>query len=108
MRLDEREIEILNKMGWEVEDRGSDGRPPQFRDCNWWRLTYKHLEHSIYYDPSDILGVVGKPYFEYYDGDDTYRYLEYSKDEFIRFCKDLNRNQIQHEQDFIDFPERFL
>lgn len=38
-------------------------------------IEYNNKHVSVYFDGYDSLGFMGEPYFEYYDGDDCYRYL---------------------------------
>lgn len=39
----------------------------------WIDYNGKHV--SVYFDAYDELGFVGEPYFEFYDGEDCYRYF---------------------------------
>lgn len=39
---------------------------------------------SVYFDAYDALGLVGQPYWEYYDGTDCHRYLLGDEEEMMR------------------------
>ena len=77
-----------------------------YAGCFWWKLTYGHLVLSIYFDPSDILGVVGSPYYELYDGKDTFRYLESGSS--VRLLEALTKAKEEYIKEFQDHPESFL
>lgn len=38
-------------------------------------IWHNNKKVSVYFDAYDELGFVGEPYFEYYDGEECYRYL---------------------------------
>ena len=38
-------------------------------------IDYNGKHVSVYFDAYDELGFMGEPYFEYYDGEECYRYL---------------------------------
>ena len=40
-----------------------------------FHITHNDKFVSVYFDAYDRLGFVGKPYFEFYDGEECYRYL---------------------------------
>ena len=103
--FDELTENALIQAGWEITDTGMSGRPDYFKGCNWWTLGYKFLRYSVYYDPSDIMGSVGAPYYEFYDGDDTYRYL---LDNSFEFISDVNEYIPKHNTDIETNPELFL
>ena len=95
----------IQDIGYCIKDIGLGGRDPKyFGKCNWWRLTYKFLDYSIYYDPEDILGRVGVPYYEFYDNEETYRYI----DNLPKLLTRLKRNKIEHDKETKEYPERFL
>ncbi len=101
--------EIENKIreiGIEIVDRKNDNRK-EYRSCNWWHLNYKFMKMSIYYDPKDLLGYVGSPYYELYDGNETYRYLEDS-DDHIEFIDKLKEVIDLHDIDIDEHPENWL
>lgn len=50
---------------------------------------------SIYYDNKNVLGLVGRPYIEVYDGDDTSRFFPDSHEALLRYTiKALKRRHI--------------
>ncbi len=107
MRLMSTEIENeIREMGIEMVDRKNDDRD-EYRICNWWRLKYKYVKMSVYYDPADLLGYVGRPYYELYDGNETYRYLEDS-DDHTEFIGKLKEVIDLHNADIDEHPENWL
>mgnify|MGYP003303614317 CR=1 FL=1 len=50
----------------------------------WINYNGKHV--SVYFDAYDELGFVDEPYFEFYDGDECYRYL---MNEFEKMMEDI-------------------
>ena len=53
---------------------------------NLKRVIGRSQKVSIYYDVADILGIMGKPYFEIYDGNDVERYFD---DEYEALYKNV-------------------
>lgn len=70
----------------------------------YWRILYRYADWSIYFDIDDTLGVVGRPYFELWDGNDTERFYA-DKSGLSDAVKELCK---QHDKELIEFPERFL
>ncbi len=108
---DEVEKELL-KMNYKIVNRGnmrSEGIDVKgYEGCNWWRLKYKFLDISIYYDPIDALGAVGVPYYETYDGDQTERYIHGDPDGSGQFLTDMKFLRDKHKLEVEQFPELFL
>jgi len=77
-----------------------------FPGCYWWEITTEHLWLSIYYYPSDSLGYVGAPYYELYDGDETYRYL--LSDDPMELILELHKQKAIIEERYEKHPEEFL
>ncbi len=97
----------IKNIGFTIEDIGMGGRNPSyFMGCNWWRLTYNHLDYSIYYDEDDRMGSVGKPYYEFYDEENTKRMI--TEEHFEEFFLELIALKKQYELDVITNPERFI
>ena len=97
----------IKELGYNIKDLGSDGRPKELYDgCNWWRLGYKFLYYSIYYDPKNVIGFVGEPYWEFYDGEETYRYTVTNN--FDSLIKLLEKLKLKQEKDIKNTPEIFL
>lgn len=46
-------------------------------------IYYKDKHVSVYFDAYDALGIMGEPYFEYYDGEEAYRYLLNESEEMM-------------------------
>ncbi len=97
----------ITLMGIELIDRKNDDRTI-YLDCNWWHLNYKFLKLSIYYDPSDSLGYVGKPYYELYDGNETFRYIADEVESEEEFLRDLNNMINAHDESIAKTPENWL
>lgn len=51
-------------------------------------IDYNNKHVSVYFDAYDRLGIVGKPYFEYYDGEECYRYY---MDESEKMMEDIKK-----------------
>lgn len=102
--LTEKKIE---KLGYEIQNIGLGGRPDFYQGCNWWVFNYRYLRLSIYFDPADIMGFVGRPYYELYDGEDTYRFIA-TDAEAQTLLDTLNSLKIKHNQQVQEFPEMFL
>ena len=97
----------LQKIGYDVIDRGNDRvKDGVYVGCNWWHLNYKFLKLSVYYDPSDALGVVGVPYYELYDGMEDYRYIADQDD--LEFLSDAKTHIINHKKSVEEEPELWL
>ena len=79
---------------------------PMFEGCWWWSITTGHLHLSIYFDPSDCLGYVGAPYYELYDGDDTYRYL--LSDDPMDLILELHKQKAIYIENYNRNPEVYL
>ena len=47
-------------------------------------IDYNGKHASVYFDGYDELGFVGEPYFEFYDGEECYRYLMNESEEMMR------------------------
>ena len=100
------EIETEIKKNFSITPKPRDDAFGVYPGCVWWRLTYQHLFLSLYYDPTDSLGIVGAPYYELYDGNETYRFLESGDPMELIF--ELHQNLAIYEAEFAQFPERFL
>jgi len=74
--------------------------------CTWWKISVGHFSMSIYYDPDDSLGYVGVPYYELYDGDETYRYL--SSDDPMDLILELHKQKVIYEESYSKDPEKWL
>ena len=46
-------------------------------------IDYNNKHVSVYFDAYDELGFVGEPYFEFYDGEECYRYLMNESEEMM-------------------------
>lgn len=89
----------------EVIDRGY-GEHAFNGTAYFWYIVIAGLNKlSIYYDIDDSLGIVGSHYFELYDGEETYRWLEEEKDELCSYVDNQYTNYLQEVE---DYPERFL
>lgn len=99
----------LESYGFKVQDLGTKiiNGTPLYPDCNWWLIQYKFLELSLYYDPSDKLGSVGKPYYELYDGIETFRFLS-NPDQSDKLLGKLIQIKKEHDKEVQEYPERFL
>lgn len=56
----------------------------------WINYNGKHA--SVYFDAYDELGFVGEPYFEFYDGDECYRYLMNESEKMMEDIKNFLNN----------------
>ena len=54
--------------------------------CLKYHYLYNNVHVNVYFDAYDRLGLVGKPYFEYYNGEECYRYY---MDESEKMMKDI-------------------
>ena len=99
----------LESYGFRIQDLGTKtiNGAPLYPDCNWWLIKYKFLELSLYYDPSDKLGIVGQPYYELYDGFETYRFLS-NPDQSSELLELLLQIKSKHDKEVQEFPEHFL
>jgi len=104
MKLFTDDIETQIKEKWDIRDRGPREHD-FFEGCNWWTLSYKLMSCSIYFDPSDCLGVVGQPYYEIYDGEDTERFLMDGYKDLLDYLKEQTK---AHDIDLIENPENWL
>ncbi len=96
----------LKAQGILIVDLGLASRPERFfAGCNWWVLEYKFLRLSTYYDPIDALGSVNEPYYEFYDGDETMRFLPNEEDDYIKYVFDIIK---KHSTELEKNPENFL
>ena len=77
-----------------------------FPECLWWKITTGHLWLSLYYDPNDSLGYVGTPYFQLYDGDETYTYL--LDDDPMDLILELHKQKAIYTEQYEKNPEEFL
>lgn len=68
-------------------------------------VNYRFMSLSMYYDPSDFLGSVGKPYFEIYYKGDTFRFLKTERNNLEQFVLKTTK---EHDKEVNTFPERFL
>ncbi len=97
----------IKNIGFTLEDVGMAGRTAAyFLGCNWWRLTYNHLDYSIYYDSENVIAPVGKPYYEFYDGKNAKRMI--TEEHFEELFLELIALKKQYELDVITNPERFI
>lgn len=56
----------------------------------WIDYNGKHV--SVYFDAYDELGCVGEPYFEFYDGEECYRYYMNESEEMMEDIKNFLNN----------------
>ena len=99
----------IQQLGYTIDNIGLGGRPDYYKECNWWTLVYGHLFLSIYFDPEDKLGFVGRPYYELYTGDDTFRYLDLPNTENPNFLlRNLKKLKNEYKKDFKNNPENYL
>ncbi len=97
----------IKNLGFNIIDIGLGGRNGSyFKDCNWWKLTYRLLNLSIYYDPSNVLGSVGQPYYELWDGDNTERAI--TEEHFEAIYEALQNARDKHDIDILKNPENFI
>jgi len=109
MKLMSEDVEQkIEQLGFTLEDIGNRRfEHEEYKPCNWWRLKYLLLDLSIYYDPIDALGSVGVPYYELYDGKDTFRYIE-NDNSYKDFVEFLNILMKDHQTELNEHPENFL
>lgn len=55
-------------------------------------IWHNNKKVSVYFDAYDELGFVGEPYFEYYDGEDCYRYLMNESEKMMEDIKNYLDN----------------
>jgi len=97
-------LEILESLGATIEEREvrDEVKMPGLKR---WYILYKFLKLSLYYDPKDHLGFVGKPYYEIYGGKDTERFLEHDYASIKDFFEEYFKN---HDEEIETNPEYFL
>ena len=96
----------LDDNGAILTDKGLAGRQDKrYKECNWWQLQYRYEEYSIYFDKHEVLGYFGEPYYELYDGDETWRWSQHDNTGFINF---LDERFKEHDKKVYENPELFL
>jgi hypothetical protein len=98
----------IKSMGYKLTDLGNNQSLAEFKECNWWKLRYLFLKISVYYDPKDILGAVGVPYYEMFDGKDTIRYIAGDKIDEKTFLEDMKYMKKKHDLSLDTEPEIWL
>lgn len=69
--------------GWEIKII-----PPFGQAIIRFTIDYNGKHISVYFDAYDELGIVGHPYWEYYDGTDCHRYLLRDEEEMMNDIKE--------------------
>lgn len=58
--------------------------------ARFW-ISYNNKHVSVYLDCYGVLGCVDVPYYEMYDGEDTYRYIMSNKEDMDQMMIDIDR-----------------
>jgi hypothetical protein len=106
----------MKEFNFNIIEKEVDHKLP-YKSVRWFRIEYKELLLSIYYDGNDELGFVGAPYFEAYDlsdfkdyssnFEDTERFLATKKG--IKNLLDFLVNEFKiHDLDLQNKPELFI
>ncbi len=101
-------IDSLKSLNCEIDTKTNDlSANKYFAGVHWWTITYKFMIISVYYDPSDIMGSVGVPYYESYYKEAN-RYIANNEDNYDNFINDIKALITQHDIDVEIHPETWL
>ena len=98
-------IDSLKSLNCEINTKENDlSENKYFAGVRWWSITYKFI---VYYDPFDVMGSVGVPYYES-SYKETNRYIADVEDDYERFINDIKALITQHDTDIEIHPETWL